>query len=86
MDDLASQLRQHEIESITEVKLAKLESDGRLGVLKRTNNFIGRHVVDGSRGVASRAGENETDREQKHSLAILLTWPDVTLHSDWQLT
>jgi uncharacterized membrane protein YcaP (DUF421 family) len=34
-DELASQLRQHEIEDINEVKLAKLESDGRLSVLKR---------------------------------------------------
>ena len=34
-DELASQLRQHEIEDISEVKLAKLESDGRLSVLKR---------------------------------------------------
>jgi uncharacterized membrane protein YcaP (DUF421 family) len=35
MDELASQLRQQQVEDIAEVKLAKLEGDGRLSVLKR---------------------------------------------------
>lgn len=34
-DELASQLRQHEVEDVSEVKLAKLEGDGRLSVIKR---------------------------------------------------
>jgi uncharacterized membrane protein YcaP (DUF421 family) len=34
-DELASQLRQQQVENISEVKLAKLEGDGRLSVLKR---------------------------------------------------
>ena len=35
MDELSSQLRQQNVESITEVKLAVLEGDGRLSVLRR---------------------------------------------------
>jgi uncharacterized membrane protein YcaP (DUF421 family) len=35
MDELLSQLRQHQVENVQEVKLAKLEGDGRLSVLKR---------------------------------------------------
>jgi uncharacterized membrane protein YcaP (DUF421 family) len=35
IDELASQLRQQQVEDITEVKLAKLEGDGRLSVLRR---------------------------------------------------
>jgi uncharacterized membrane protein YcaP (DUF421 family) len=35
VDELASQLRQHEVEDISEVKLAKLEGDGRLSVIRR---------------------------------------------------
>ena len=35
IDDLASQLRQQQVEDIAEVKLAKLEGDGRLSVLRR---------------------------------------------------
>jgi uncharacterized membrane protein YcaP (DUF421 family) len=35
MDELASQLRLQQVEDITEIKLAKLEGDGRLSVLKR---------------------------------------------------
>jgi uncharacterized membrane protein YcaP (DUF421 family) len=35
MDELISQLRQHQVEDIGEIKLAKLEGDGRLSVLKR---------------------------------------------------
>jgi uncharacterized membrane protein YcaP (DUF421 family) len=34
-DELASQLRQQQVENVHEVKLAKLEGDGRLSVLKR---------------------------------------------------
>jgi uncharacterized membrane protein YcaP (DUF421 family) len=34
-DELASQLREHEVEDIAEIKLAKLEGDGRLSVIKR---------------------------------------------------
>ena len=34
-DELASQLRQHEVEDISEVQLAKLEGDGQLSVIKR---------------------------------------------------
>ncbi len=34
-DELASQLRQQQVESVSQVKLAKLEGDGRLSVLKR---------------------------------------------------
>jgi len=34
-DELASQLRQQQVENISEVKLAKLEGDGRLSLLKR---------------------------------------------------
>lgn len=34
-DELASQLRQQQVENVAEVKLAKLEGDGRLSVLKR---------------------------------------------------
>jgi uncharacterized membrane protein YcaP (DUF421 family) len=34
-DELRSQLRQHEVMRFEEVKLAKLEGDGRLSVLKR---------------------------------------------------
>ena len=35
MDELLSQLRQHQVENVREVKLAKLEGDGRLSVLAR---------------------------------------------------
>lgn len=35
MDEIASQLRQQQVEDIAQVKLAKLEGDGRLSVLKR---------------------------------------------------
>jgi uncharacterized membrane protein YcaP (DUF421 family) len=35
IDELASQLRQHQVEDIAEVKLAKLEGDGRISVLRR---------------------------------------------------
>jgi uncharacterized membrane protein YcaP (DUF421 family) len=35
MDELLSQLRQHQVENVQEVKLANLEGDGRLSVLKR---------------------------------------------------
>jgi uncharacterized membrane protein YcaP (DUF421 family) len=35
IDDLASQLRQQQIEDVAEVKLAKFEGDGRLSVLRR---------------------------------------------------
>ena len=35
MDELLSQLRQHQVENVEEIKLAKLEGDGRLSVLKR---------------------------------------------------
>ena len=35
VDELASQLRQQQVGDIAEVKLAKLEGDGRLSVLKR---------------------------------------------------
>ena len=35
MDELSSQLRQQQVQDIAEVKLAKLEGDGRLSVLKR---------------------------------------------------
>jgi uncharacterized membrane protein YcaP (DUF421 family) len=35
IDELESQLRQQQVENIAEVKLAKLEGDGRLSVLKR---------------------------------------------------
>ena len=34
-DELASQLRQQQVENVSEVKMAKLEGDGRLSVLKR---------------------------------------------------
>jgi uncharacterized membrane protein YcaP (DUF421 family) len=34
-DELASLLRQHEVENIAEVRLAKLEGDGRMSVLRR---------------------------------------------------
>ena len=34
-DELASQLRQQQVENVSEVKLANLEGDGRLSVLKR---------------------------------------------------
>lgn len=36
-DELRSQLRQHEIQNLSEVKLATLEGDGRLSVIKHTN-------------------------------------------------
>ena len=35
MEELASQLRQQQVEDIAEVKLAKLEGDGRLSVIRR---------------------------------------------------
>jgi uncharacterized membrane protein YcaP (DUF421 family) len=35
MDELASQLRQQHVEDIAEIKLAKLEGDGRLSVIRR---------------------------------------------------
>jgi uncharacterized membrane protein YcaP (DUF421 family) len=35
IDDLASQLRQQQVTDIAEVKLVKLEGDGRLSVLRR---------------------------------------------------
>lgn len=35
MDELESQLRQQQVENIAEIKLAKLEGDGRLSVLRR---------------------------------------------------
>jgi uncharacterized membrane protein YcaP (DUF421 family) len=35
MDELASQLRQQQVENIAEIKLAKLEGDGRLSVIRR---------------------------------------------------
>jgi uncharacterized membrane protein YcaP (DUF421 family) len=35
IDELTSQLRQQQIEDVTEVKLATLEGDGRLSVLRR---------------------------------------------------
>ncbi len=35
MDELVSHLRQQQVEDIAEVKLAKLEGDGRLSVLRR---------------------------------------------------
>jgi uncharacterized membrane protein YcaP (DUF421 family) len=35
IDELASQLRQQQVEDIAEVKLAKFEGDGRLSVLRR---------------------------------------------------
>ena len=35
MDELASQLRQHQVENIAEIKLAKLEGDGRLSVIRQ---------------------------------------------------
>jgi uncharacterized membrane protein YcaP (DUF421 family) len=34
IDDLASQLRQQQVDDVTKVRLAKLEGDGRLSVLK----------------------------------------------------
>jgi uncharacterized membrane protein YcaP (DUF421 family) len=34
-DELASQLRQQQVENVSEVRLANLEGDGRLSVLKR---------------------------------------------------
>ena len=37
MDELTSQLRQHQVENITDIKLAKLEGDGRLSVIKYEN-------------------------------------------------
>jgi uncharacterized membrane protein YcaP (DUF421 family) len=35
IDEIASQLRQQQVEDIAEVKLAKFEGDGRLSVLRR---------------------------------------------------
>lgn len=35
MDELLSQLRQQQVESVQEVKLAKLEGDGQLSVIKK---------------------------------------------------
>ena len=35
-EELDSQLRQHEVEEVAEIKLAKLEGDGRLSVIKRS--------------------------------------------------
>ena len=36
-DELKSQLREQHVERFEDVKLAKLEGDGRLSVLKREN-------------------------------------------------
>jgi uncharacterized membrane protein YcaP (DUF421 family) len=41
MDELASQLRLQQVDDVTEVKLAKLEGDGRLSVLKRKVSAAG---------------------------------------------
>jgi uncharacterized membrane protein YcaP (DUF421 family) len=41
IDELASQLRQHQVENIAEIKLAKLEGDGRLSVLRHENQTTG---------------------------------------------
>jgi uncharacterized membrane protein YcaP (DUF421 family) len=35
IDELASQLRQQQVEDVAEVKLAKFEGDGRRSVLRR---------------------------------------------------
>jgi uncharacterized membrane protein YcaP (DUF421 family) len=35
IDELASQLRQQQVEDVAEVKLAKFEGDGRLSVIRR---------------------------------------------------
>ncbi|HML29114.1 MAG TPA: DUF421 domain-containing protein [Hyphomicrobium sp.] len=37
-DELSSQLREHEVENFAEVKLATLEGDGRLSVIKSKQN------------------------------------------------
>jgi uncharacterized membrane protein YcaP (DUF421 family) len=40
MDELASQLRQQHVEDIAEIKLAKLEGDGRLSVIRREGPVV----------------------------------------------